>query len=152
MSHHIRIGAESPLPEAIAQNDHSRNAGTIFLWKKAASKGEGNRQRRKEVGRDSPPGQPFSISRAGEVEGPIGKSGHALKAPALLSPVREVRQRTSFGTALLREGDQAVRVFTRQRAKQDRIDHTEDRRICADAERQREHGYSGETRIEEQHA
>src|SRR5262245_44067403 len=137
-SHHIRIGAESPPPEVMAQNGHPRGAGTVLLRQEDASKSGTNRQQGKEVGSDGQAVQPFGFSHAGEVESPIGSSGHALEAPALLSPVYEVRQRRIFGTALLGsvpDVDQAVRTFTRQWTKQDSVDDAEDSRIRADAER-----------------
>src|SRR5215510_11776965 len=129
--HHIRVRAEAPPPEVMAQNGHPRSAGTVLLRQEDASKSGANRQQGKEVGSDGPAVQPFGFSNAGEVESPIGSSGHALEAPALLSPVYEVRQRRIFGTALLGsvpDVDQAVRTFTRQWTKQDSVDDAEDSR------------------------
>ena len=40
--------------------------------------------------------------------------------------------------------DEAVGVRIRKRREQDRVDHAEDRRVRADAEREREHGDESE--------
>ena len=47
---------------------------------------------------------------------------------------------------------QLLRVGNRERAQHDRVEHREDRRGAADAQRQREHGDGGDERAPEQQA
>src|SRR5262247_211806 len=97
---HITVGAEAALPEAVAQDDHAWSATTILLGQETASKNRLNTKRSEEVGSDGSADQSFGFFTTGEAEVPYDSCGHLFEAPALISPVHEVRQRGYFATDL----------------------------------------------------
>src|SRR5262245_56432076 len=108
-SHDIGVRSEAALPEAMTQNYHAWTAGTMLLGQEATAKDRRNTQHGEEVTGDVIADQPFGFFPTGEaevplgghaLEAPAGGRGHTLKAPALLSPVHEVRQRSLFSTDL----------------------------------------------------
>jgi len=52
---------------------------------------------------------------------------------------------------LHRQHDQLLRVLHRQRAQQQRVHHAKNRRVRANAERQRQHRHDGKRRAFRQH-
>ncbi|MDP7340395.1 MAG: hypothetical protein QGI10_04785 [Vicinamibacterales bacterium] len=65
-----------------------------------------------------------------------------LDRAALRAPVDQVGRRDTVdltGRSGLPDGDQPVRLGERQRTEQHAVDETEDRRVGADPERQRQH-------------
>lgn len=83
--------------------------------------------------------------------------GEALERPALLPPIDEVRsrRRTLVDFVLEIRGpdhDQALRLAERQRGEQHLVDETEQGRVRADAERERQHGDGGEAGVFPQQA
>jgi hypothetical protein len=72
----------------------------------------------------------------------------------LLAPVAEVRVRDGHGRHLLAplaEAHEPVRVFEGQRPQQHAVDDRKDRRVRADAQRERENGDRREAGLLEQH-
>src|ERR1700680_1344783 len=75
------------------------------------------------------------------------------KARAAKTPSNVIENRcVASDLEMMSQDKQFVRVREWQRVEQHTIHNREHRRVCADAERQREQRYRGETRVLPQHA
>src|SRR6266540_2545867 len=78
-----------------------------------------------------------------------------FKRPVLRPPIKVIgycRFSTFYFQPFLPDRDDTIQLRERQRIKQERIDHTEDRCICADPQRQRDHGNQSEAWFLHQHS
>src|SRR6185369_12289120 len=90
-----------------------------------------------------------------EIRANVVVRGHVLEGVALFAMSEEVSGRVRPALRMRRRAENShepVRLRIRQHSKQIRVQHTEHSRICSDAERYREHGNRGESRILKQHS
>src|ERR1700760_1126710 len=91
----------------------------------------------------------FGRANAGEAEIVTARGGHGREGVVLLLPILKVRIRDRAAIEVrlaLVQDDQLLRMRKRQRVEQHPIYDGEDRRVRANAQRQRQHGDDGEAR------
>src|ERR1051326_1464919 len=96
------------------------------------------------------------------MRGYVVEKRHGKRAAGRFAILREFRPATISITALAVnigglvgapfENHEMLRILHRQRSHQDAVNQTENRRVRADAQRQRENGHDGETRRFEEHS
>ncbi len=144
------ITPELPRPEPFAQDHHLVFPVLLFVGAETAAEAEGNAKGREVLRGDALSHQPLRLAALGEVGFPSGEAGALLEDPVLV-----VVEAKSHGgdpgvqvDGLVAMSDQLdpLRLPERQGPEQDSVDHTEDRGIRADAERDRQEGGEGEPR------
>ena len=133
--------------------DWRRTSFLVFRTEAPPSK-RLNFQNGKEVGRNGSTRDQLRLvdSRKDKAFAPI-TTRDGFEALALLFPFDELRpgnRRCAFTPPSLPNVNHPIRFRYRQWSKQYRVDNAEDRRVCADAEREREHGHGGEAGILQQ--
>ncbi len=143
-----RIAAEAAPPEAFAQDGDTPAVRQIL----GRGKGPPCRHRRaeqpEEVGADVSRRDLFRVA-LGQVDDAEPVRRHVLDDGGLPPPVVELGRRRPLSRSLGRgvdEHHQAARIRVGERPQQDGVHDREDRRIRADAERQRGDGGEGERR------
>ena len=145
-----RIGTESPLPEAAANDHHGRCAGNVLLPEEIAAQYGVDAEDTEEIRGYHFRAEVLGLPATREVIVLPPVCGHAVKAVALGLPVHEVRVRHRHTGEIGRafpDLHQAFGIAVRQRLQEHAVDHAEDRCVGADAERQGNHRDSGEGRI-----
>src|SRR5262249_44674084 len=139
------IAAETPLPQAVAQNDDFILAW-LFLFRGEASPARGiHAHQLEEVGRHSDGANFFGFALASEVYTQAPNPGHPLKSFILIAPVLKIRVgrdviTDSLPTVVHPDHCQLFRLRIRQRAQQHTVDDAEDRRVRANAQAERDDG------------
>ncbi len=148
----LRIGAESALPQTVAQNDHVRRLGhEVLVGLKHAAARRRHAQQRKVRRRDE-----FSVDALGLL-GPDHRhalaveGGDVLEALRSRAPIDVVRIRGppafhSRAHDIAPQFHERGRILVRERPLADRVDEAEDGRVRADADRERQHRDDREAR------
>ena len=134
-------------PERVRDQHSRRTVGLVFFLREFAAQYRCNAEGGKEVGGDAGALHLNGIllRNVALVNSPL--VGHGFERPLMCSPIEKEEPKREFaGLQWLRksERDKSVTVSIRQAAKEDRIDHAEDRGRGADAERERRDRCTGE--------
>jgi hypothetical protein len=142
------IGAKAPPPEPVTQHGNTPAVRQIL----GGSKGPPCRHRRseqpEEVRADVSGRDLFRVAFS-QVDHAEPECRHVLDDGRLPAPIVELGWRRSLSNSLRRgidEHDEAARIRVGERPQQDGVHDREDRRVRADAERQRGNGGKGEGR------
>src|SRR5262245_32506284 len=155
-----RIIGEAATPERLAENHHSIVNRLFFFWQKVATEYRLKAEQWKQVLRNQHALRLYRLTVAGQLRFSvtfIRKSRHSLKRLRLRAPIQKIRI-FAYGAGAANVGlrlpdhDQPIRVSKRQRTYQHSIDNAEDRRIRANAQRQRERCHGREALALEQHS
>jgi hypothetical protein len=138
-THHVRIAAELPLPQSIADHEDGGRARAIFAARESAAQQRRNAQRGKHVRRHLQARDFFGLVRAGQRSAPGLRRRQSIEGMHLRAIIQKIRRRYRI-PAFVQRHHQAARIAIRQRLQQDRIDHAEDGRIRADPQRQHQNG------------
>ncbi len=139
-----RIAGEAALPETVAQDRDRVVSLRTFIVGERAPDQRRDAERREEVGRDVHADDFFRRARSGQVDAVVVERRDPLECRRALAPADEVRRREHVGAARpprvgFPHHDQASGIAERQRLEQHRVDDREDRRVRADAQRERQH-------------
>src|SRR5205823_795807 len=151
--------AEIALPERVAHHRTRRAAAPIVLGGEEAPRFGADAERREVVAAHPQPARQPQLAAVREVEAgrsPGEDAGEALLTIADLLPqgTREIGAASTeiAGAAVGRSGDahlgELARARHRQRAQAHGVQELEDRRVRADAERERENRDDGEAGVE----
>ena len=146
---HVRVAAETPLPQAVAEDHHAAARRVLRRQEAPAQRGR-DAERREQAGRnDGALRVRGRLAVVGEREVGRRKSGDPFQRRVPRAPVGEVRVGNrsrgvppGFRVALVpfRNRDEPLRVRERQRAQEHGVDHAEHGRVRPDAQRQRQRG------------
>src|SRR5262245_3386501 len=153
----VAIRAVPVLPQTMTDDGDIACAGLFIGGEKPPSHDRFDAEQWKEAGgysggRDLP-----RLAVAGQIEGARFDRGHLLKDLILRPPISVVARSRAY----MKEADerrlfpnhhQSVRLAIRRRLEQNGIDHTENSRVRADAERQRQNRHNSEAGILHQHS
>ena len=136
-----RVGtaAEAPLPQAVADDDHARLTGLIFVRPEHATASGLDADGREEVGGDLHAAQSLRFSGASQGGVPRHHGGNrleGLRARAVIDEDRRRRGGVAFGVGVPDE-EHAIRIPQRQWLEERRVEHAEDGHACRDGNRQR---------------
>jgi hypothetical protein len=137
----IRVAGETAFPKFVTEDDDRVGAVSIFLGSEIAPERRLNAQQLKEIERNARADKPLRFIRPGQVESLADVGRDMLEDLVLGSPLEEIRGRARrLGKSRLdaEDADDLFRLRIRQRPKQNRVDHTEDRGVRADGESQSE--------------
>src|SRR5437867_7185759 len=139
----------------MADDRHRRRAGFRIVWYKGSPRDRLNLQHREEAGRDGPSGDDLRLigARQAEAVAPIA-TGYGFKTSALFSPSDELGPSHgcgAFAAPTFPYVNNPVRLLDGQRPQENGMNNTEDGRVCADADRKREHRHSGEAGVLQQY-
>ena len=153
---HVRIGAETPPPQPVAEHDHSVVARPVLAGQEGAAQARFQPEHVEEAGGDPGADHPLGVALASEVEARVLDRGEGLERPARPPPIGEVAGgdvAEELAAALaapvrdLPDPDHAARIGKRQRPQDDRVDRREERGRDADPERQGEDGGNREAGV-----
>src|SRR5262245_51227296 len=104
-------------------------------------------ERVEESGRNARPGDPFSIALPCEVEREVADACIRCEARHLSLQITQAPGPDRFRLSLVGVADeyQPVGIRKWEGSEEYRVDHAEDRRVGADAERKRQHGNRGKS-------
>ena len=150
LAEHGGIGAEPGLPRLVGEHDDRRLRGDLRFLICEDPALRGRRAEESQVARgDEHAEDAIRRVAAGEIHALPAKDTHVVEGAILRPPVDVVRVHDAVAALCALDapdGDHAVAVRIGQRTKQDGVHHREDRRVRADAERQRERGDDRECR------
>src|SRR5262245_15289458 len=155
LTDNARLAPKPALPQRVAQNDDGRGAGTIFVIVEDPPDSGLHTQRREEVRGHMQTSQSLRLATARQVKAAPAIYTDMFKDFLLRTPVGEVgigNQHYPEIWPVLAHPNQSLGYRVRQRAQQHGIHYTEDRRVRADAERQRGDGNQGEAGLLHQHS
>ena len=135
------VGAELVDPQDVAQDDDLFLPEPIFIGQKRPTQRGPNAEDLEEVWRDSAAAQLNRVAGAGECGRPAGLGGHEIEDLVVLLPVEEIQRGDAVPVAarrLFEHAHDAIGVVIRQRTEHQAVHEAEDRRVGADAERQRQ--------------
>ena len=140
-----RVAAEEPLPQRVAEHRDLVATGAIVVRLDRASEKRRRAEDAKQAAADARAVDALGQLAARQIERPSGKEAQTLEARSLRAPVLEVRQRSARHRAGCRraardEHEQLVGVAKRSDGRAGFCLDDENRRVCADAERQRQDG------------
>jgi hypothetical protein len=150
------VRAEPPFPEAVGQQHHPMLSRLLFPGVEGSTQCDVYVEHGKERGGDADAADRFgrrpARPRLGEGEVPVAPGGEAIERAALSTPVEEIAGRRidvegNLPAIAFVEPDQPIDVRDRGRTEKQRVDHAEDRRVRADAQREREHGDERKRRL-----
>src|SRR5215471_39628 len=147
-----RIGGETAPPEPITQDRHALPAWTVFNLRKSPSPCRRNSQNPKEVGRNRYPADVFGLALIRHVS--IGPHRLSCSNPVerlhLVAEEGKLQLAQVGGFPFLLESaahlHNPIRIGIWQRAQQDSVYYSEDRRVGTYAKRQGENGDQREPR------
>ena len=149
-SQDARVAAESPLPERVAQHGDGRTVWPGFRLGERAADGWRHAEGLEQAGGRLRDGDLLGALAPEQVGGNHLDQCQRLERLRARAPLEEVQRMHRDGRLRIRrlfpERDEATGIRIRQRTQQHRVDEAEDRGVCADAERQREHGDHREAR------
>jgi hypothetical protein len=132
------------LPDPVAEHDHRRRPGAIFVLSEMAADDGINPEHRKQIPRDESADESFGIISIGHREGACGGHGDRREAARLRFPILELRighAGVAVGSRLLRaEHHQRFGILERQRPDGDDVRDAEDGAVDADTHRQTDDG------------
>src|SRR5262249_26025812 len=136
------IGAETSLPETVAQNNYFILSRLLFLGSENSPECGVHAYQLEEIDRYSGAANLFRLAGSSEVVCIVGHSGHPLESFVPIAPVYEIRIRgdvigDSLPPVVTPDHRQLLRLRIWHRAQQHAVDDAEDRRVRADAQRQR---------------
>jgi len=143
------VGAELRHPEHMTEHHHLVPAELVFAGEKRAAEGCLDAEDLEIVGRDTPTSKLYWLGAAGKRHRPARLGGHEVEDGVVLLPVEEIQRRDAVALSprgLLEHPDDPIGVRIGERFQQDAIDETEDGRVGADPNRQRQDGHSAESR------
>src|SRR5262249_8069998 len=143
LTDHGRIAAEAGLQESMTEKRHTRGFRAILLRREGPPQLRRQTQRWKHIGRDTKNLQSIRRALSSQTEKAFAKSYQMFESLRLRSPGKvTVTLSASVVTTVLsfRHPDQPLRLVERHGIEHPRIHDAENRRIRADAERQRENG------------
>src|SRR5262249_34940869 len=149
-----RIAAEASMPESMTEERHTRGFVSILLRREGPPQLRRQTQRWKHIGRDTKNLQSIRRALSPQTEKAFVKSYQMFESLRLRLPGKvTVTLSASVITTVLsfRHPDQPLRIVEWHGIKQHRIHDAENRRVRADAERQREDGDQRHDRMLEQH-
>src|SRR5262249_12736266 len=143
LTDHMRVGAKTAAPQTMTEHDDLTGAGLIFARSKSAAERRLDAERGDEIGGTHRALQQLRLTSARQRKGLTPIRGDLLERLAAFPVIQIFRRRhTNTDQSLLREilRDQRkpLRFGIRQRLQQHSVDDTEDRRVRANAESQRE--------------
>jgi hypothetical protein len=147
-----RIGAEPSPPETIADHDDAIAALDLMFGSERRANGGHDAQQGKEIRRRPQRQERLRIARAASRHGEVGarRCREVLKDVLPRAPVKKVRRRVANrpvgGFREASHCHQTIAVLERQTAEHHGVDHGENRRGGAEAERehhQRDQGHAG---------
>src|SRR5256884_7865846 len=149
-----RIRAELTLPKFVAEDDTMvvpRNS--VGGIERAAEK-RLNPQNGEELRRNQHPGNGKRLTRDAEVGHQGGNSSNGFKGVRVVMPVQKIARvhRVPHNVALrgrFPDAHEPIRLPVRQGTQKNSVNHTEDGRVCAYAQRQSQNGGGRKTRSEE---
>src|SRR5262249_52872558 len=141
-AHDLRIAAVALLPEAMTENDRPRAVKCSFLIDERAPQERRHAERLEEIGRHSCAGNDFYALRLLQPDPAARIHGQLLEGLALRLPIPEVSRRNSAGALLFlriegSHGHEPRRIVGKP-PQQRGVDDTEDRRVRADAQAERD--------------
>jgi hypothetical protein len=144
-----RVAAETALPNLVAQNHGRRFWIRAFGGRKDAADHRRHAEHGKIRRRDELRNELDGIAEVGQVGPRFRERGEIIEDRGAFSPPNEIR-----GTNHIRStgeprigfpyGDDSIRIVIREPLEEHRVHNRENRRVRADAEREREHGHDGE--------
>ena len=149
------IRLEMTAPQPLADDGDAIGARLIFRRGKGAARERRDTHRLEHARRRERSVQPLGIAGSGQVDGGAAIDADVLEHRVLIAIVLEIRPRHGHGlpaARLLDEHEQAIDVRIGERAQHHAVEHGEDRRVGADAERQGQHGHCREASMLHQHA
>jgi hypothetical protein len=150
------IGAKSPPPQTVAQDDDGDLARRVFFGDEPPAGRDPQAEERLKALRRAHDDEPFRLAAAGQVlvRGP--ERGHVREDVPRLTQIVEPGRRDGRPGQRRRiavpDHGEPFGVGERQRREQHAADHREDRRVRADAQRQRQHRHQRKRRRPDQEA
>ena len=138
-----RIGIEPPPPQAVAQYQHAPSGRRVVGGGEVASQRRSDAERAQEVRRHAHRGNPLGLAVRDERRIPRSDDRDLVECVRPFAPVDHRREADVSGAAVgagFADVDEPRRIGERQRPEKHRVDHAEDRRVRADAERERHDG------------
>src|SRR4029077_8678917 len=135
---------------------HLLVAGLLFFGQKVAAQRRRYAEQPKEISGCVRAPHLFGLAVSRKTVKPGAPGGDLLEYMALRAPIEKFRRRSdAAGHIAVRVGipDQrdATGIGKGERAQQDRVDDTENRSVCADADGERQNGYDREAPRPHQH-
>jgi hypothetical protein len=155
-SGYIRARTECASPQRVADEANGLGAGPVLLRQERAAYRRAHAQHIEEIPRNARRGKLLRIAQAGQVEVLVGERREPGKRAVLFAQECRARKRKRLDRSRrigLRRIDQhqPLGMRVRQRPQQQRVGHAENRRVRADAQRQRDDGHQGEARALREH-
>src|SRR5262245_50512724 len=157
-AHDVRIGSESALPQTVFEHDHLIAPLLIFARQKCAPERRLYAERVEKAGGDAVTAESFRLMRSRQIEGAPDNGDEPLEALILFTPVVEIAERDrAVVVAALRgtpfiDHHQPLLMLKTERAQNQRISDTENRRVRRDPRRQRDDSDKSEARLLHQHS
>ena len=147
-----RVARKAALPQAFGEQHHVVPSRLSLVGHEGAPLDGIHLQKLQQAARSPQPIDMHGSIASGDVEGARVVNFHLLKAAALGFPIHEIRigsddaigRQTSF-CAGGPKPHQPAGIREWQRSQQKGVDHAEDGRVGADAERERQYGDDAET-------
>src|SRR5687767_13066427 len=148
----LSVATIASLPETVAKDHYFRSPGFVFLRYKVATQRRRGTEQGKEVLRHRTCHDLFRLAVTGDVKTAKPRGRHFFENTVLGFPVDIVSDRNVVLGHVPRrisfpDDGQTVRLSKTQRLQEHRINQTEDCRVSTDSQRQRKHGYHGESRL-----
>ena len=137
----VAAAPETLQPEAVAEDDHSVMPRIVFVAAEPASENRPDAQHIEEAGADLGAVGADGRAAARYRQADVVDRGHARQHAILRAHVEEVRarhHRQRTARHLMEHADQSLGSFVGKRLEDDGVDHSENRRVGADAQRQRQ--------------
>jgi hypothetical protein len=148
---HRGVGGQVALPEAVRQDDDGVGArGLVFFRQEPTPELGLDAEDREVVARNECPEEHLGVGLAVPAVHHVHLGGEAVECLGLVAVVDVVEIRGHVERVIRGAGedfDDLVDVGHRQRLEQEAVDHREDGRVHADAERQRQHRHCGKARV-----
>ena len=154
----VRVATETAYPGAITEDGDFWPFGDVFAGGEIAPKEGLDTESGEEIDRRLRAKNEFRFSRSVKREAVTAETGKGLEGFGLARPIEVIRigavpdsrarlRGLPFLEAQFRKRDQTVRLQVGERPDERGVHHGKNRRICADAERQREYSDEGESGI-----
>ncbi len=140
-SHHLRIGAETPLPEAMTHDHDPLLPRRVIRGQQCASDGGLHAQHLEGIGGDPHSLQSLGVAAFRERDAPVregGDPGQSLILVPIVDEIRKVERAFDGIRTARRDPHQLLRLPERKLPEQDAVHQAENRRIAADAKRERQ--------------
>ena len=151
LAEHIRIAAESPLPQGVADDGDFGNPGLSVGWAEHATERGADAEQLEIIRVDERGLHPLRFIGLSQVRADRPDAGHLVEETGG-AEVEQLRDGNADVAGVLacevdRHPHELLRLAERQRREDHGVDDGEERRVRADPERQRQHGDNGERAI-----